>query len=196
MSGTASGSSEPAGAGPSPDGSAPDKPGSNSDGKSDRPHNWDDIAAGHNVVAHDSPTEGWYDAVVIERTGDMLTMRWRDYPRERRFSQHRFAVALLFPGDLSATPSSGATSKKPGKTSSKNSPKEPSSPAGSFPATWHDIDIDHLVLAKDDGPWRSWWEAIPTQKTGDNLVLRWRDFSQVPPVVRSRLSLALLHPKP
>ena len=65
---------------------------------------------------------------------------------------------------------------------------------GAFPRTWDDIDIGRLVLAKEDGPWRSWWEAIPTEKSENSFTLRWRDFPQVPNVVRPRFSLALLCP--
>jgi hypothetical protein len=49
-------------------------------------------------------------------------------------------------------------------------------------------------LAKDDGPWRAWWEAIPIEKTGNALKLRWRDHANVPPISRARFDLALIYP--
>ena len=63
-----------------------------------------------------------------------------------------------------------------------------------MPSGWQQIDIGHLVLAKDDGPWRSWWEAVPVEKDGDVLKLRWKDFPNVSLITRARLDLALLCP--
>ena len=42
------------------------------------------------------------------------------------------------------------------KSTSKQSAEAPKT---AYPKTWDDIDVDCLVLAKEDGPWRSWWEA-------------------------------------
>jgi hypothetical protein len=55
--------------------------------------------------------------------------------------------------------------------------------------------VNHLVLAKDDGPWRAWWEAIPVEKADDMLKLRWRDYGGVPVIARPRLALALICPE-
>jgi hypothetical protein len=59
---------------------------SSSNGHADPPKNWDEIAPGHVVIALDEPGEGWYETIVVETSGDMLTLRWRDYPRERRIT--------------------------------------------------------------------------------------------------------------
>jgi hypothetical protein len=157
----------------------------------DRPKNWDEITTGHVVVAQDTPTDGWYEAVVVENNGDMFTLRWRDYPRERRITRHRLSLGLLYPN--------GAQSDtKPGHKKSEKSSAAADRPGlteeGAFPRTWDEIDVGRLVLAKEDGPWRSWWEAIPTEKSEHSFTLRWRDFPQVPNVVRPRFSLALLCP--
>jgi hypothetical protein len=88
------------------------------------------------VIAFDEPGEGWYEAVVVEIAGDMLTMRWRDYPRERRFNRHRFSVGLLYPYALPATDSN---SHSPGTKAAKPKHSEtlPSAKAGTvFPKTW------------------------------------------------------------
>ena len=53
---------------------------------------------GHLVIAQANAEDGWWEAVVIAREGDMLTMRWRDFPGYPKFVQHRTAVALLKPG--------------------------------------------------------------------------------------------------
>ena len=40
---------------------------------------------------------GWWEAIVLARTGDMLTLRFRDYPKLPKFARHRAAVALMSP---------------------------------------------------------------------------------------------------
>ena len=62
------------------------------------PRDWDDISVGHLVIAQEDAANGWWEAIVTDRAGDMLTMRWRDFPGYPRFVQHRTAVALLKPG--------------------------------------------------------------------------------------------------
>jgi hypothetical protein len=141
------------------------------------------------VVAQENVEDGWYEAIVTEVNGDMLTLRWRDYPRERRIVRHRFRVGLVYPSPHPPT--------QPNKQTRGSSPKNHSTaskPEGSLPTDWHDIDINKLVLAKDDGPWRSWWEAVPIEKAGDSFRLRWRDFNTVSPVSRDRFALALICP--
>lgn len=60
------------------------------------PRTWDEIAPGHLVIAQEShESDGWWEAIVIERDGDMLTLRWRDYPKQAKVVRHRDAVALL-----------------------------------------------------------------------------------------------------
>ena len=44
------------------------------------PRNWDEIAPGHLVIASEGPGNGWWDAIVVEVNGDMLTLHWRDLP--------------------------------------------------------------------------------------------------------------------
>lgn len=61
------------------------------------PKSWDEITAGHLVIAHESPDDGWWDAIVVGIDGDMLTLRWRDAPSLPKFVRHRFSVALVKP---------------------------------------------------------------------------------------------------
>jgi hypothetical protein len=61
------------------------------------PRNWDEIAPGHLVIAQESLDYGWWEAIVLERKDDMLTLRFRDYPRLPKFFRHRTAVALMSP---------------------------------------------------------------------------------------------------
>ena len=49
-----------------------------------------------------------------------------------------------------------------------------------------EIDLNHLVLAKTEGPWANWFEAIPVERAGDGFELRWRDYGSLPPVIRPR----------
>jgi hypothetical protein len=59
------------------------------------PQSWDAIAPGHLVIAQEALEYGWWEAIVIARNGDMLTLRFRDYPKLPKFSRHRAAVALI-----------------------------------------------------------------------------------------------------
>ena len=61
------------------------------------PRTWDEIAPGHLVMAGEALEYGWWEAIVLARTGDMLTLRFRDYPKLPKFVRHRAAVALMSP---------------------------------------------------------------------------------------------------
>jgi hypothetical protein len=61
------------------------------------PRSWDEIAPGHLVIAQESLEYGWWEAIVIDRKDDMLTLRFRDYPRLPKFFRHRSAIALMSP---------------------------------------------------------------------------------------------------
>ena len=61
------------------------------------PRSWDEIAPGHLVIAQESLEYGWWEAIVLDRKDDMLTLRFRDYPRLPKFFRHRSAVALMSP---------------------------------------------------------------------------------------------------
>jgi len=66
------------------------------------PRSWDEIAPGHLVIAQESLANGWWEAIVLDRKDDMLTLRFRDYPRLPRFFRHRTAVALMSPASAQA----------------------------------------------------------------------------------------------
>jgi hypothetical protein len=63
----------------------------------DLPRSWDDVAPGHVVVARETLECGWWEAVVIERNGDLVTIRYRDYPDFPPQVRHRSVVALISP---------------------------------------------------------------------------------------------------
>jgi hypothetical protein len=58
------------------------------------PKDWDSIAPGHQVIAQISLADGWWEAIVVERDKDILTLKWRDYPREPHFRLHYAQVAI------------------------------------------------------------------------------------------------------
>jgi hypothetical protein len=61
----------------------------------DLPRTWDDLAPGHVVIARESLELGWWEAVVIERTGDLVTISYRDYPQYPPLVRHRSVIALI-----------------------------------------------------------------------------------------------------
>jgi hypothetical protein len=63
----------------------------------DLPETWIAIKPGHLVLVQDSLIGGWYEAIVVGRTGDKLTLRSRDYPGYPNFTVPVTAVALVGP---------------------------------------------------------------------------------------------------
>jgi hypothetical protein len=63
----------------------------------DLPRSWDDLAVGHLVIAKESLEMGWWEAIVIERTADLVRLRYRDYPQYPPTVRHRSVVALISP---------------------------------------------------------------------------------------------------
>jgi hypothetical protein len=61
------------------------------------PKDWDNIEVGHLVIAQENMIEGWWEAIVIATDNDMLTLKWRDYPKFPTLTRHRTAVALVKP---------------------------------------------------------------------------------------------------
>jgi hypothetical protein len=61
----------------------------------DVPRSWDEIAPGHLVIAKESQECGWWEATVVERNGDLVTLRYLDYPHCPALVRHRSAVALI-----------------------------------------------------------------------------------------------------
>jgi hypothetical protein len=77
-------------------------------------------------------------------------------------------------------------------------PTEPSknTPHGSVkqPCGWADIQVGATVLTKDP-PNLDWYEAeVIAMRDGDLFTLRWCDWPELPPFVRRRVQLALMHP--
>jgi hypothetical protein len=68
------------------------------------PSSWEEISAGHLVIAHESLEYGWWEAIVLERKGDTFTLQYRDYPHLPKFVRHRSGVALMYPPSDDAKP--------------------------------------------------------------------------------------------
>jgi len=63
----------------------------------DLPPTWDELGPGHLVIARETLEVGWWEAVVVERNGDLVTVRYRDYPQYPPMVRHRSAIALISP---------------------------------------------------------------------------------------------------
>jgi len=61
------------------------------------PRTWDEVAPGHCVLAEESLPEGLWRAIVTERSGDLLTLRYRDYPKADLIKRHIATIGLLNP---------------------------------------------------------------------------------------------------
>jgi hypothetical protein len=59
------------------------------------PRSWDEVAPGHVVIARETLECGWWEAVVVERNGDLVILRYRDYPQYSPLVRHRSVVALI-----------------------------------------------------------------------------------------------------
>ena len=76
-----------------------------------------------------------------------------------------------------------------------NSLADPGGSAPRLPRNWQEIGIGDLVLANQDR-WEGWYEAIVVEQNGDMFTLRWRDNPRERRIVRHRLRLGLLYPRP
>ena len=68
------------------------------------PRSWDEIGAGHLVIAQESLEYGWWEAIVLDRQGDTFSVRYRDYPHLPKFVRHRSGIALMCPHADEAKP--------------------------------------------------------------------------------------------
>ena len=157
------------------------------------PRTWHEIGVGDLVVAQDSLEDGWYEAIVLDANGDMFSLRWRDYPRQRQFVRHRLRLGLLYPGTKQKAETGKAAKPSSQARHDKSAASDAATNGPALPKDWDEIDVNHLVLAKDDSQWSALWEAIAIEKNGDLFKLRWRNNpTNAPPITRSRYELALI----
>lgn len=62
------------------------------------PSDWEAVDVGCLVLIHGGPEVGWWDAIVLDRSDDILKLRLRDDPEQGVFFRHRNAVGLINPG--------------------------------------------------------------------------------------------------
>jgi hypothetical protein len=61
------------------------------------PRNWESITPGNMILAHAGPGEGWWECLVLTRDDEIVTLRYRDYPKAPKFERHISTVALINP---------------------------------------------------------------------------------------------------
>jgi hypothetical protein len=61
------------------------------------PDNWSSIKEGSVVLVQQNRDDGWWEGYVLKRQGNMLTLRWRDFPRQPTIVRHLSTVALMDP---------------------------------------------------------------------------------------------------
>jgi hypothetical protein len=59
------------------------------------PRSYDEIAPGHVVLAQETLEYGWWEVIVLARTGDRFTVRLRDYPELPAFVRPKTAIAIM-----------------------------------------------------------------------------------------------------
>lgn len=157
------------------------------------PADWNDIRIGDRVLSSDTdPKDGWWQVTVVDKRGDIISLRWPRSDRGRPFQKHRTMLGLICPAANSDAAGNA------GKNSDKNGDKggDKSSSGERYPKTWSQIGVDQTVLAKEDGPCEQWWEAKVVTIDNDVVTLQWRDDPKLPSIVRPRSSLGLMHPAP
>lgn len=53
------------------------------------------LAPGHLVIAQATVEDGWWPAVIVKRSSDAVTLKWRDFPSEPEIVRPISALALL-----------------------------------------------------------------------------------------------------
>jgi hypothetical protein len=84
--------------GPTPARAAASKPGPSVSALPDAkpPKDRDSIAPGDLVLYQEAPKDGWWESIVLERDGDTLTLRYRDFSRYPPFKTTLRSVALMY----------------------------------------------------------------------------------------------------
>ena len=142
------------------------------------PVSWDSIAIGQTVLGQaDSPADGWWPTNVVDKKGDMIVLRARDFPKAPKVIRHRSAVALFFTKDFKA-------------------PEQSDDLAPGLPISWAKLEVGHLVIAQDAKAENGFYEAEIVEIEGEKLKLRWKEFPRQPNVTRMRTDVALLNPIP
>jgi hypothetical protein len=65
---------------------------------------WDEIEPGDLVIAHESPHDGRWEAIIVERKDDAFTLQFRDYTELPQFVRHKSGIALMHSPDKATQP--------------------------------------------------------------------------------------------
>ena len=104
-------------------------------------------------------------AEAVARKDNVFTLPYRDFPSLPKFFRDRFGIALMYPQAADASgPSRG----------------------------WDELRPRHLVIAHES-PADGWWEAIVLERKDDAFTLQFRDYTDLPHVVRHKSGIALMH---
>lgn len=105
--------------------------------------------------------------------------------------------ALAGPPTVDDAPTKGTTAvHTPSEANGKASEQErvPETDDGRYPRSWAGVTVGSLVLISE-GEQDGWYEAeVVEAKAGGIYILRWRDWPDLPLLVRRREHMALLHP--
>ena len=63
----------------------------------DMPASFDAIKPGHLVLFHEGIGDGWWEAIVVDRSADNVTLRCRDFPGYGKFTMPITDIALINP---------------------------------------------------------------------------------------------------
>lgn len=55
----------------------------------------DPLSVGAVVLALESKELGWWEAVVLDVTNDSVTLKWRDWPKLKRFARSRSELGII-----------------------------------------------------------------------------------------------------
>ncbi|WP_128935502.1 hypothetical protein [Bradyrhizobium zhanjiangense] len=110
-------------------------------------------------------------------------------PPIRRDLLGKLKAALDVPGDESQV-------QQPAPAPSPEKANEGAVVAAGLPRTWESIAVGQLVLVEDDDPGFGWWPCLVTQRQGQVLTLRLRDYPDKGTYVRHIAQVGLVNPGP
>lgn len=64
------------------------------------PDSWSAIKEGSVVLVHQNRDDGWWEGYVLKRQGNMVTLRWRDFPQQPTLIRHVSCLALMDPNTI------------------------------------------------------------------------------------------------
>ena len=126
------------------------------------------LASAISLSRNEIREEGWYEAIVVRSRRRHADITLARLPARTASCGIGFGLACCTrtpnPTAETGKASKGVAATKARQNSRGKSWRQHANPCRKI---GDEIDINHLVLAKDDSPWGAWWEAIPVEKAGD-----------------------------